>query len=130
MVSYLCMALKASLNAFSLPQYNNFTHGLPFQSSSSVDTAARKLEELEAHVCHLHHNFLGSRDTVYCGMAWVHRKVKKISLVRHCFLWSRHNLLGMAEFFSFQSEGILISLGNDNKDTNEPVCELSRNQLP
>lgn len=44
----------------------------------------------------------------------------------HC-LWSCYNLLGMARFFSFQSEGILVSLDNENKEPNEPVCELSRN---
>lgn len=39
MVCYLCMALEISLNAFPLPQCTNFTHGLPFQSSSSAKTA-------------------------------------------------------------------------------------------
>lgn len=40
MVSYICLALEVSLNAFTLPQYTNFTHGLPFQSCSSANTAA------------------------------------------------------------------------------------------
>lgn len=40
MVSYLCMALTVSLNAFPLTQYTNFTHRLLFQSSSSANTAA------------------------------------------------------------------------------------------
>lgn len=42
-------------------------------------------------------------------------------------LWSCHNLLGMARFFSFQSEGILVSLDNESKEPNKPVCELSGN---
>lgn len=42
-------------------------------------------------------------------------------------LCSHHNLIGMAGFFSFQSGGILVTLDSENKEPNEPVCELSRN---
>ena len=129
MVSYLCTALAVSLNAFPLTQYTNFTHGLPFQSSSSANTAAWKLEELQADVCHLHYRVLWSRVFGCCEMARVHWKAKKTCPVNQgtaLCLWPCYNLLGMAGFFSFRSEGISVSLDNESKQPSEPLCELSR----
>lgn len=128
-VSSLCTALAVSLNAFPLTQYTNFTHGLPFRSPSSANMAAWKLEELQAHVCHWHYRVLWSRGFGCCEMARVHWKAKKTCPVNQgtalCSR-SRHNLRGVAGFFSFQSEGISVSLDNENKQPSEPVCELSR----
>lgn len=42
-------------------------------------------------------------------------------------LWSCHNLLGMAGFFGFQSGVILVSLDNENKESDKPMYELSIN---
>lgn len=109
MVSYLCTALAVSLNPFPLTQYTNFTHGLPFQSSSSANTAAWKLQGAVEQGLWLLWSGTGpvNQGTVLC-------------------LWSRYNLLGMAGFFSFQSEGISVSLDNESKQPSKPVSELSR----
>jgi len=129
MVSYLCTALAVSLDALPLTQYTNFTHGLPFQSSSSANTAVWKLAELQAHVCSLHWRGLWSRDFGCCEMALDHWKTKKTRPINQgtaLCLWSHYNLLGMAGFFSFQSEGISVSLDDESKQPSKAACELSR----
>lgn len=82
-----------SPNAFPLPQYTNFTHGLPFPSSSSANTAAWKLEKLEAHVCYFHYSMPRTGVFGCCAMAQVHRKAKKTCPINRdttrC-LWSCH----------------------------------------